>query len=125
MGSDRVPDNLWFRGQGVKVCERLLARPHAAERLGLPHPYEQVAHGGSGGETEPGHDVLAPEERRRRLDRLLLLPAAQEVADQRRVAPDAEGRGAGHGGRVRQRQEQQVLRILAQVTVETVARAWR
>src|SRR5439155_876884 len=73
-----------------RVIERLLARLHPAERLGLPHPRERAADRGSGGETQPAHDILAPEERRCRLDRLLLLPAAEEVAEQRRPPPDAE-----------------------------------
>src|SRR2546427_9265806 len=93
MGSDRVPDNLGFRGQGVKVRERLLARRHAAERLGLPHPYEQVAHGGSGGETQPGHDVLAPGERRRPPRPPPPLPPPPEGAGQRPRAPDPGGGG--------------------------------
>src|SRR5207247_9490889 len=86
----RIPDNLGVRGQGVKVGERLLARLHPAERLGLPHPRERAADRGAGGETQPAHDILAPEERRCRLDRLLLLPAAEEVAEQRRPPPNAE-----------------------------------
>src|SRR2546422_10145871 len=105
----RVPDNLGVRGQGVKVGERLLARLHPAERLGLPHPRERAADRGAGAETQPAHDILAPEERRRRLDGLLLLPAAEEVAEQRRPPPDAERLGAGHGGRVRQRAPPQIL----------------
>src|SRR5213080_5301495 len=123
--SGRVPDNLGVRRQRVKVGERLVACLQPSERLSLSHPRERPADRGTGGEAEPVHDVLAPEERRRRLDRLQLLPAAEEVADQQRAPPDTPRRGAGHRGRVGQREQQQVLRVLAQVAIEAGARAVR
>src|SRR5256885_4795704 len=99
MGSDRVPDNLGFRGQGVKVRERLLARRHAAERLGLPHPYEQVAHGGSAGGARPGPAAPAPRGRPPPPDRPPPPPTAPGGAAPPPPAPAPAAAGSRHRGR--------------------------
>src|SRR5262247_2795235 len=106
----------------VKVRQRLVARGNEPQRLSLARPLEKTPDGRARLEPEPLHDVRAPEQRRRVDASWLLFPAAQQVADQHRAAPDRAGRDTRDRRRVDQHEQEQIARVLAQVAIEAVAR---
>src|SRR5438067_2963506 len=122
MSSVWTAPTLGFARERVKIRERVFSRPQAPEVLGLAQPREHPPDRRAGREPEPRHHVLAPEERGRRADGVHFHKSGEKLAEQARAAPDAEGRGARHGGGVDEREEQEVLSVLGEVTIDAVAR---
>src|SRR4029453_2209608 len=106
----------------------LLARRHQPQGLRLTRAGEEPANRGPRREPERGHDVRAADERRRRGERPLLGGAPLQLpgAPPRRAAgphpavaaPDLQRIAAAQAGGVREREQQQLPRVLAEVAEE-------